>query len=350
MRPLVPGLCVLILAGAPACAAPKHATPDSLAAQIAAAKPGDVLTLAPGSYGKLTLSDLSFSPAVTLSGKGAVFEGMDLRRVEGLNFVGMELALKCGAGMYPAVASASKSLRFEDLKVSGDEHCWAGLFIRDSENVTVTRSEFTGALTGLMHLTSPGVTVSDSYFHHLRNDGILGGCSSHLTITGNRFHDFRPTEGAHPDAVQIWTTNCKIVSTDILVANNMAWRGDGGIETVAQGVFITGGEPFTRHARVTVTGNLVLGGMYNGITVEGTDGGLIADNVVLGFPDMENWIRASDNTGLTITGNTTQSLQFPVGDRGVTKVRNKLVSPVRDRGAALLAARKAQPSPDAPPR
>jgi hypothetical protein len=325
--------------------APVHAenldaNPSNLMSKIGRAHAGDTVRLAPGAYGVLNLSNLDFAQPVTITGEGAVFKGLNLQNVQGLTLAGLEFSASCGTGFNPLIAYGSKNLRFEGLNIHGDNNCWAGLLIRESSQVVVTRSEFHHLGVGLSRLNAAHVDIIDNSFHDIASDGVNGGGGSFINIIGNRFTDFRPSNGAHPDAIQVWTTRTKDVTTDIVISGNVYTRGPGGISTVAQGIFVTAdsnaGEP--RLARVKITGNVLLGGMFNGITVQGVDGAEISGNTVAGFPDMESWIRAQDNTGLVIRGNRSQNYIYPKGKDGLTESGNKDLDAVRDGGAGIVAA------------
>lgn len=335
------GVAALALAGCGQ-AATLRATPANLGEQLGKLKDGQTLELEAGVYQMLWIADRTFATPATVTGKGAVLQGLMVRNSAGLAFMGLELVGDCPTPKDPFVAQGSRNLRFAGLKVSGGGACRNGLLIRESSDIAVTGSEFTKTSVGITHLNTPRLTIADNHFHHLAIDGIAGGCSSNLTITGNRIHDFRPTPGAHGDGIQLWMRNCKADTYDTLIADNLIYRGEGGVETVAQGIFVTGG-PLRFH-RIAIRDNVVLGGMYNGITLAGGgEGATIENNTVLGFPDMQNWIRSADNLDLRITGNRTQKFEFPKGREGVTEKRNDMQGPARDRGAALLEARERRP-------
>lgn len=325
---------------APAGAATLEANPANLAAQLAKARGGDTVRLAPGTYEALTLQGGSYAPALKITGPGAVVRRLALSAVTGVTISDLEVLSACpDIGGHPNVVAGSRSVRLERLVVHGNTACWSGLLVRESNGVVVTGSEFYGTMVGLSRLNTSDMEISRNRFHDLQSDGTNGGCGSNVTISENHFTDFRPAPGDHPDAIQAWTSHCAGVSTDLTVTGNVYVRGTGDLSTVAQGVFVNHDDAGDqRYARVKVTGNVVLGGMYNGITVTGADGVEVTDNVVAGYPDMESWIRWGDNTGQKMNGNRSQNYiwpQAPAGG-GVAPAGNSIIGVVRDKGAAIL--------------
>ncbi|WP_309604029.1 right-handed parallel beta-helix repeat-containing protein, partial [Phenylobacterium sp.] len=172
------------------------------------------------------------------------------------------------------------------------------------------------------------VMLSGNKLHNIQSDGMHGGGTSNITITGNTFTDFAPKAGDHPDAIQFWTTGTTEPVHDIVVTDNIITRGAGG---VMQGIFM-GNEKMLEYKNVTITGNAVVGGMYNGIYVADASNVTIEGNLVQGYKDMTSWIYmskitngvldnnhatsfnlAKDNVGLNNHDNATLDLQ-PVGD------------------------------------
>ncbi len=327
-------------------AAVLQASAGALNATVGAARPGDTIIAAPGAHGALSLTDLSFDPPVTISGPGAVLTGLDLQNVRGLNLVGLEFAVACGSGRYPLVAYGSKALRFDGLNIHGDDNCWAGLLLRESADIVVTRSEIHHLANGVSRVNSSDVTISENFLHDLSSDGVNGGGGSNIAVVRNRMTDFRPARGAHPDGIQFWTTGAAAPASHILIQGNVIDRGSGDLATVAQGVFIELDSPDRRWSDVKVLDNVILGGMYNGVLADGVDGLEVAGNTVTGFPDMESWIRiAPGNTQVAVHDNSAQRYIDGRTDLAVD-ASNRLIPATKDRGAMILAAvAQSRPTP-----
>src|SRR3546814_18773048 len=55
---------------------------------------------------------------------------------------------------------------------------------------------------------------------------------------------------------------------------------------------------------VTISDNIVLGGMYNGISVGNATGLVMTDNVVGAYTDQKSWLRIENSTDVVLTGNS----------------------------------------------
>jgi Ca2+-binding RTX toxin-like protein len=237
------------------------------------------------------------------------------------------------------VKSSSSDVHFDHLNVHGSldgnpQNDVQGMLVRDSSNISVTNSEFQQLWNALDHLNIDHLTVSGNTFHDLRTDGIRGGGSSDVTVSGNTFHDFHPIVGDHADAIQFWTTNTTASAHDIIVTGNLSYRGSG---EVAQGVFLrdeVGNLPF---GNVTIAGNAIIGGMYNGIAVIGGQNIAIHDNQVTGFTDMNSWIRLDNVSNATLANNAAHTLLINTTDTNVSVMGEVTVALASDNGAAALA-------------
>ena len=200
--------------------------------------------------------------------------------------------------------------------------------------------EFAFQGNGIGHLSCTDLMIERNTFHDLRSDGVAGGDGcARITIRGNTFTDFHPQPGDHPDAIQIWTAKAVAPTTDITIEDNVILRGQGG---AVQGVFL-GDESAGKYPyqRVRIIGNLLAGTGTNGIAVGGGDDILIADNTVagVGTGNDVSRIRVQGVTNAVLRDNQAQEFVFPTGKAGVEETGSKVIAPVKDGGAALLAAR-----------
>lgn len=313
------------------------------AAQTAlnAAKAGDTIQLAPGTYSPLSIWAKNFTQDVVVTSLDpsvpAVLKGLNVGSSSGLSFTGLEFSTAGATTKTPFVVSDSRDVHFSELKVHGSldrnpQNDVTGIYFRRSTDVSVSDSEFQQLQAGVTHSASAGLTVANNQFHDIRTDGIAGGGSSNVMISGNTFRDFYPAAGDHPDAIQFWTTNSTTSAHDITITNNQFVRGAGA---AIQGVFMrdeVGNIPFER---VTITGNLVSGAAYHGISVLGGRSVNITDNIVQGFTGMKSWILTMNVSGGAVTDNTTNEYVNWGGTTGVTVARNAIVSLASDGGAAV---------------
>jgi len=308
---------------------------------LSAAKAGDTIQLAAGTYSPLSIWGKNFAQDVVITSidpsAPAVLKGLTIGSSSGLTFTGLEFDATGATTTTPFMVGESRDVHFSDLKVHGSldrnpQNDVNGLYIRRSTDVSVSDSEFQQLQVGVVHIGNTGLAIANNQFHDIRTDGIDGGGSSNVAITGNTFRDFYPVAGDHPDAIQFWTTNTTTSAHDITITNNQFVRGAGA---VAQGIFFRDEVGNLPYDRVTITGNLVAGGAYHGISVLGGRSVTIADNIVQGFTDMKSWILTLNVSGGAITDNAANEYVDWGGTTGVTVARNALLSLASDGGAAV---------------
>lgn len=242
----------------------------------------------------------------------------------------------------PFTVLQSSDVRIEGVRVHGSlnddpqDDPATGLLVRDSRNVTVTGCEFEQLFHGLSHLDSNGLTITANSFHDLRTDGIRGGGSSNVTIDGNKFTDFYPISGDHPDAIQFWTTNTTAPVRKITVTKNEIVRGKGA---PMQGVFFRDnqGLPFED---VTITDNIVVGGLYNGVTMESGTNVTVENNVVVPLPDQGSRFDFRKVKGRLANNRGTH---FLLTASEMVQDRNEKIEAATDDGTAALAKWRVSP-------
>jgi Ca2+-binding RTX toxin-like protein len=311
------------------------------------AAPGDVIQLAAGSYGGVKLSNLSFSTPVTITSQSAsspaVLKDLDVDNIDGLNFSNLEFATGVGnALIFQFKVQNSSDIHFDRLDVHGaldGDHTndFAGLNIKGSSNVSVQNSEFHDLGIAIGNATSDHVSISDNYFHDIRIDGIQNTGSNYVLIDGNYFTDFRRLAADHSDAIQFWTAGRTQSVHDLTITNNLIYQGQGG---VAQGIFMqdeVGTLPFQN---VTISGNAVLGGNWNGITVSHATNVTADSNVTVAISGLGNspWLRFTNVDGVTATNNDVWQLQLSssLGDTNFVQSGNSAVPVATDGGSAAL--------------
>lgn len=317
------------------------ASAAELTAALGAAKAGDRILLQAGNYSNVQLKNLVFDSAVTITsadpGNPATLTGLTVSNSQGLVISNLNLDFSAPWTVWNAQVLSSKDITLANLSIHGslngnpaDDQ--SGILIRNSSGVRVTGSEFQQLDHGISLTDSSDVRVDNNRMHDLRADGIVAVGTSRVQIVGNSFTDFYPVSGDHPDAIQFLTRGATARATDIVVSGNLITRGSGG---VIQGVFITD-QIGLGYDRVTVTDNVVVGGMYNGIMVTKTNGLVVDGNLVVGYGDMTSWIRINDSTNAQVTNN--QAMTFNLqGTTNLTQSGNSIVAALQDNGANALA-------------
>jgi Right handed beta helix region len=264
---------------------------------------GDTINLAAGNYGTVSLYGLHFNGTVTIqsadNANEAVINSLTVQSSSGISFSHVDLAMTGGG--YGAYVLSSQNIAFDSFTAQGTPDSTGAaqgvaFFARASSGVSVTNSEISQVGVGIVDLDSDHLTFANNYIHDVQSDGIDNAGSSNVVIAGNRFTNFHPVDGDHPDAIQFWAGSNGTAGNNITVADNVITRGNGD---VMQGIFVEATQ------NISITGNAMAGTMYNGISVSTTTNALIQNNFVQGYNDMGSRIIARDaSANVTVTGNT----------------------------------------------
>jgi len=315
-------------------------TSAGLNAALKAAHAGDTIQLSSGTYSGIVANSLDFTTDVTITSKDpnalAVITGLSMSGSSGINFANLEFSAQTAGN--PFIVASSQDIHFDHVDVHGSldgnaQDDSGGFLVRSSSNVSITNSEFQQLHTAIAQLNNNHITFSGNSFHDIGMDAIRGGGSSYVTISGNTFRDFYPKDGEHADAIQFWTVNTTTAAHDITVSDNLFIRGAGA---VAQGVFF-GNEAHLTYKNLVITGNYMLGTMYNGIIVSDASAVTIKGNVVAGFSDMKSWIRLDGVNGATLSGNSADQISLTSTDTNIVQSGNTILPLLTDAGAALYA-------------
>ncbi|WP_374452609.1 right-handed parallel beta-helix repeat-containing protein [Phenylobacterium sp.] len=281
---------------------------DSLRSALSTAKSGDTILLSAGNYGNVSLNGIVFSGEVTITSKDAgnpaTLTGLTVANSQGLSFENLHMDYSNPSTVWKTQVNNSKNISFDHIDFHGslngnpadDQNA---MLIRGSTNVTVTNSEFQEFSHGISMMESNTVRIEGNNIHDMRADGVMSAGTSNVQVLNNTFHDFAPATGDHPDAIQFLTRGAASAAKNIVVSGNVVARGEGGI---IQGIFITD-QVGLGYSNVTVTDNVVAGGMYNGIMVSNANGLVVDGNTIAPYGDMTSWIRIVNSTNAKLTNN-----------------------------------------------
>ncbi|HEX5378782.1 MAG TPA: right-handed parallel beta-helix repeat-containing protein [Phenylobacterium sp.] len=279
-----------------------------LQSALSSAQGGDVISLAAGNYGDVTISK-NFSSDVTITSQGAgspaVFHTLTLNSSSHLRLEGVDVNFTPTSSTYawsPAVSfSSSSDITFINSRVTGgpavtgvDQAAASldstenvlglptgyGILIGKSTGVTISGVEVSQVNKGIVIATSNFVTVANSDIHNTRTTPIVAGGGSHITIDSNHIHDVTPWHwgsGDHADFLAMWTNAGQAsASTDIRITNNLMEQGQG---TAVLGMWLQGGS--VGFSGVTISGNTFLNGNFQGITLWDTSNASVDHNTLL---------------------------------------------------------------------
>lgn len=295
------------------------------------------IAVAPGTYPTLQLRDIRpSSPILIVSqddARPAVFEGIALRNTSNLEF--RNLAIRPprtgnDVGRYGFLVFKSSDITIDGLSFVGpgaeiERGYVSGLMLRESRRITVTKSYFANFRHGLAMLDLTESRIALNEFERLQTDAIRGGGVSDSRFENNVMTNFRPAKGDHPDGIQLWSTNQKEPGRNIVIVQNLVNRGSGG---PTQGIFIRDTRSKLPFERIEIRDNLVLGSLYNGISVMGGNGVTVADNAVYATSDRKSWIRMQKVTEARLTGNSAQQFIFRENMTEVYQQNNSEIAPL----------------------
>jgi hypothetical protein len=263
---------------------PSAATAQTLESLIAATRPGKTLVLPPGFKGGGLVRSVAKSPPILVTGdRSVVLTDVKLQGASGIVFDGLEFASSGGAGFALAFTAGSNDSGVRNCRVHGPTvGAGNGIQFYGSTGGFVESCEIHDLSGGVIVFQAPRTTVTRNRIHAFSVDGFQAAASSDLRVCGNEFYDSFPAKGAHNDAMQVFTLNTTAPTKNLTFCDNVVRRGAG---SVMQGVFL-GNEQKIPYENVSITGNLLIGTMYNGIALHLATGSTVSRNTVVGYSDM----------------------------------------------------------------
>ncbi len=299
------------------------ATAAELTRALADPAPGTVIRLAPGDYGAVVLSRKHTPEALRAGLTLTSADPANPARLAELAINGAtgltvrNLRVGCSAtiqpcAMYLLSVTNSSAVTLQGVRLTGigggERGRQYGVFIRGSQNIKLVDSSVTATRYGVGMLDDRAVTIIGNEFQGLQTDGIRGGGVSDLLVAENILGGFTPKPKEHPDGIQLWSTGQSEPGRRITIRDNLIVRGEGGI---IQGIFVRDTNRQLPFEDLKITGNLVIGAMYNGVAAAGVRGGEISDNSVFAYPDMKSYIVLRDGQGVRFSGNRAMLFLFP---------------------------------------
>lgn len=300
---------------------------------------GETIALAKGDYGWIGVSYKNFDVPVTITSadpdspttlpermivqhsSGVIFKNLDftlgpdvpeswaaqviVRDSSDIQFVDVSLA--------GHITQPGEGISYDDFDpmVGSDKQVegyavGTGINIRSSSDIVVDNLDITDVRNGLTLNGVDGITVKNSHFHEIRNDGIDFTQSSNVVIEDNLFDNFKPFRavrdakdyGDHGDFIQYWATNATESMDNVEIKGNVMVTGAGGIMQAIFGRSSTDGSR-TRPDDVFMTNfsvhdNLILGTSAHGITLGDTQHTKIYNNTVLPSAPLDHLPRSTD--------------------------------------------------------
>jgi parallel beta-helix repeat protein len=331
-------------------------TAAQLAAAIKSVKGGETILLAPGDYGSVNINARKLGSTVTIksadSANDAVFTNLRVSNSTGWAFSDIDVyrPLKAGEPNFTTAAYVSGSSRIDfigvDFHGSMDKNSWNdgwGLRVSYSDSVRVVDSTFEQLKIGAVFDHDTGLTLVGNSVTDVR-EGFDFSAVHGVAIARNLFTAFTPDNtlgmalGDHSDAIQFWNNGVKEGSSDIVISDNVMLQGTND----THGIFFRAQDPTPayRFSNVVIENNLYQGDARHGITLSGTDGGIIRGNTVVSASGgtLEAGINIGDTTKVTVDHNITPLLLTTGTNTGLTVTDNiDLWDSVQKKGVTLAS-------------
>ncbi|WP_217352577.1 right-handed parallel beta-helix repeat-containing protein [Sphingomonas sp. ID1715] len=305
-----------------------------LAAALERARGGEVLQLAPGNYGTLSLYRRHFAQPVTITSqdpqKPALVERLQLNEVSNVTFSELEFggALRSNEKEYSKYAEVrdSQDLRFDRVFIHGSldsnaENDGWGIYFGDCKNIALTNSRIQQVMRAAVFERSSNIAVKQNSFAEMRSDGANFASVQNVVVDMNRFSGFHPVGTDHGDAIQFWTLSGP-QSTDIVISNNVLLEGEG---TGPQGILMNGARTGP-YLRVKVINNLLYSsGAWHGIAIDNAEDVEVRGNSTLSRQndEMVFWISLSAIKNAVVEDNVAERLIRVDVEQG--EFRNNLI-------------------------
>ncbi len=291
-------------------------------AMLARAKNGGVIDLGqrPVAFARHT-----FQPTRMVTIKGGVFGVVYLDDWHNVIFDGstFEGAPGTPTDLPVFVADSPRALtvrncRFTGYQTENGELHVRGPSIREGVGVVVEHNLIERMAGFANFVRTTGGRFSDNNVKTVREGlEVVGG--SDLTIERNRFEDFRPFDGDHPDAMQFFTTGLTrpgdTASRNVTIRDNLV-LGNGK----AQGVFVTDQIGMAAkgigYRDFTIEDNVVVSAAWHGITASEVENVTVRNNRLykLRNDPYDSRIGIDRSTG-AVTGNDADDFIFIGGPK-----------------------------------
>ena len=210
----------------------------------------------------------------------------------------------------------------------------AGIEIRGASDIAVRLSDIAGTFylrdvsdllieDNRVHDGQYGIILNSIQNFVVRNNDISGATEDSMRVTGNSFgglvegnfiHHPRPSEGVHPDLIQLFGSNSpgtKYTPHDITIRQNHLYAPhDESGRGSAQGIFVTDPRTIGGYKNILIEENLIQVHYSNAICISGGQENVTLRNNTL-MPNVDDGsaiIRLAsnsnlDNSGTTVVGN-----------------------------------------------
>ncbi|OAN66842.1 LamG-like jellyroll fold domain-containing protein [Sphingomonas sp. TDK1] len=307
-----------------------------LDAAIKAAKGGETIKLAAGTYTGVSVVNKNFTSNVTITSldpKAKVnVTKFAVTGSSNVTLKDIDAKVSVMATTEDAkvnVVYSSSNVVLDGMGISGgtgdpSASLGYGIHVRNNTGFTIKNSSIDHYTVGMLVQNVDDMKVLNNSFLNNRRDHTNFTEMSNLVIDGNSFTNLFPVGDEHPDAIQFFTANKVKANTDITIQNNVIMQGAG---RGSQGIFMgeeTGGK--LPYKNVNIKNNMVyVTGWYQGIMVaNGSNVNVVSNTVVSKVDTQDFWIQLNNINGGTVADNVTDSLVLN-GTSNLTMGKNAIL-------------------------
>lgn len=256
-------------------------TAAQLQSALAAAKGGDVIVLANGYYGEVTI-DRNYTSEVTIKSAtplGATFDGISIANSSYLKLDGVHVDSPTNTGGSLIGISFSDHIAVVNCEVNGKvDNVYPitsifGIKVDDSSYVSVSNNDVHDVLNGITFSTVDHLVASGNNIDYIGADAFKFGNVDTALIENNTGPSYLyPTDDAHSDFMQFQG----YPSSNLTIRGNV-FLPQNRFDT--QGIFVAGDGG---HTNVLIENNIIYTKMTNAIFVaDGSTGIIIRENTVI---------------------------------------------------------------------
>lgn len=326
-----------------------------LDAALKAAKGGETIKLAAGTYTSLSIMDKNYATNVTITSLDPAnkvnVSKLVVNKSTNVTIKDIDVKRAVAKEEFANLVHNSSKITLDGVTISGgtgdpSQALGLGLQIRFSSDIVMQNSSIDHFIVGLGAQQSSNVVIKNNSFHDNRRDHTNLSELTNVTIDSNSFTNLFPVGDEHPDAIQFWTANSTKASSNVTISNNVIMQGAG---KGTQGIFIGGENPNLIYDGINITNNLLYGnGWSHGISVTNAKNVAVESNTVISKMDgVAYWIMLNGVDGAKVSNNVTDSIivsqtskNVDLGKNGVLGQDSSLLRSIvglNDEGSARLA-------------
>lgn len=249
-----------------------------LLSALSTAKGGDIIKLASGNYGSISLSNLNFASDVTITSadgnQGATFSTLSISTSSNLRIDGVHVSSPSNSGTAVVQIADCTNIDFVNSEVNGKvDQVYPiagptfGIYVTgDSSNIVVQNNYVHDVLNGMAFFGTENLKLIGNNVDYVGSDAFKFASVDTALIENNIGPRYiYSTADAHEDFMQFQGG----ASSNIVIRGNIFLPQN---DVSAQGIFVAGNGG---HSNITIEQNIIYTGMTNGIYVSDTSSGVV---------------------------------------------------------------------------